>query len=108
MWVCSNWLDAAYPLHMRQHHLRQEHTNPQPYCTSSVITPALLVHSLLQLRKPGIILLPLGIGFAQQSVDLLLRPDHDPVLIGDDQVAIPDEDPPERDRAADDHRTLFV
>jgi hypothetical protein len=30
MWVCSTCLDVAYPLHMRQHHLCQQHTNPQP------------------------------------------------------------------------------
>ena len=69
---------------------------------------ALLSHSLLQPRKPSIVLLPLGLGFDQQGVDLLLRSDHYPVIVGDDQVAIPDEGPADRDRAANHHRALFV
>ena len=67
-----------------------------------------LMGSLLQLRKPGIVLLPLGVGFDQQGINLLLRPHHYPVLIGDDQVAISDENPTDRDRAADYYRTPFV
>src|SRR6266496_1055484 len=44
--------------------------------------------SLLQPCKPGIVLLPLRFGFDQQGVDLLLRPDHYAVIVGNDQVAV--------------------
>ncbi len=40
MWVCSNWLDAAYPLHMRQY--------PPPGAYSS---PAIESRAAVRVRR---------------------------------------------------------
>ena len=45
----------------------------------------------LQLFKPESVLLPLSFSFAQQDIDLLFWPDYYSVIIGYNQVTIPDE-----------------
>ena len=63
---------------------------------------------LLQSRQPRVVLLKLGFSPGEQFIDALLRPDHYSIIIGNDQVAIADEGPSDRDRTADHRRTLFV
>src|SRR5260221_119726 len=55
----------------------------------SIFPNTAVAHSLLQLRKPGIVLLPLVVGLAQQGVDLFRRPNYSPVLLAHAQAGLP-------------------
>lgn len=61
----------------------------------------------LQPRQSLVVLLKPGLGLREQFVEPFLWPDHDAVIISDDQVAVSDDRASDRDGATYERRSIL-